>query len=217
MSYTLYHYVHCPFCIRVRMALGYLGVPFESVVLSYDDEVTPVKLTGKKMLPAFSDGKSTINESLDIIALIDREQRFQVRDTVASADFSEFEKFLAQIGSPIHSLAMPYWIYTAEFTPAARAYFQRKKEEKRGPFRELLRRQGDFVAELAPFLKQLEGELRPYYRADKLGLKDLMLAAHLWGLYVVPEFRFSQAIHDYLQTIKRDTNFNYHQDFIRML
>ena len=56
----LYHYVHCPFCVRVRMGLGYLGINFESIVLAYDDEKTPVKLTGKKMLPILvsDDGKA---------------------------------------------------------------------------------------------------------------------------------------------------------------
>ena len=34
----LYHYVHCPFCVRVRLALGFLNIPFESHVIAYDDE-----------------------------------------------------------------------------------------------------------------------------------------------------------------------------------
>ena len=42
MELKLYHYVHCPFCVRVRMILGFLQLPYQSIVLPYDDEVTPV-------------------------------------------------------------------------------------------------------------------------------------------------------------------------------
>ena len=47
----LYHYVHCPFCVRVRMALGHLKIPYESIVLPYDEEEIPLEMCQKKMLP----------------------------------------------------------------------------------------------------------------------------------------------------------------------
>src|SRR5690606_10180512 len=70
---TLYHYVHCPYCVRVRMTLGFLGEKYLSKVLPYDDEQTPVELTGTKMLPIWQrDDGSSMNESLDIIKELDR-------------------------------------------------------------------------------------------------------------------------------------------------
>jgi glutaredoxin 2 len=71
MELKFYHYVHCPFCVRVRMTLGLLDLPYESVVVSYDDEITPVKLTGTKMLPIMSIDGKVMNESLDIMAKLD--------------------------------------------------------------------------------------------------------------------------------------------------
>ncbi|MFP5459556.1 MAG: glutathione S-transferase N-terminal domain-containing protein, partial [Bacteriovoracia bacterium] len=71
MTVRLFHYVHCPYCVRVRLALGFLGTSWESQVLSYDDEVTPVKLTGKKMLPIALIDDVPMNESLDIIRRLD--------------------------------------------------------------------------------------------------------------------------------------------------
>ena len=216
-NYTLYHYVHCPFCIRVRMALGYLKLDYKSVVLPYDDEETPIALTGKKMLPALNDGVKTINESLDIIDLIDKKNVLNVKQTIESADFKKLSLFLDQLGKPIHSLAMPYWIYTAEFNNNSREYFQKKKEEKRGPFRDLLLNQKKFLDQLIPLLNKLENNLTPFYQSHELTLNDILLAAHLWGLYVVPEFQFSEKVHHYLQRVKTECNFHYHQDFIGMI
>ncbi|MBA2405012.1 MAG: glutaredoxin 2 [Bdellovibrionales bacterium] len=209
MSFTLYHYVHCPFCVRVRMAFGYLNLEYESKVVPYDDETTPVKLTGKKMLPIMTIDKTYINESLEIISTLDKSKKLKVNPIV----LKEVEDLLAQLGNPIHSLAMPYWIFTPEFTNSSRAYFQKKKEEKRGPFSQLVKNQSQFVAELNPLLTSLEKSLTPFYKSSAFGLPDIMIAAHLWGLYVVPEFQFSEKIHHYLQSVKKDCRFNYHQDF----
>ncbi len=213
MTVTLYHYVHCPFCVRVRLTLGYLNIPYSSQVLRYDDELTPVQLTGKKMLPILKTKEVAINESLDIMALLDKENKLKISEKKSTDEFVSIETLLNKIGNPIHSLAMPYWIYTPEFDEKSRAYFQNKKEIKRGPFKELVHRSEEFIAELNPLLCEIETKLNPYYMSQSLGLYDILLAAHLWGLYVVPEFQFTDKVHHYLQNIKKDCRFNYHQDF----
>lgn len=213
MTVTLYHYAHCPFCVRVRMTLGLLEIPYHSKVLPYDDEKTPVRLIGKKMLPILQDGPKVINESLDIMAHLDKKNILAVPSFVSHPSFKEFEDLLNQIGSSVHSLAMPYWMYTPEFNENSRAYFQKKKEEKRGPFKELVHRQQEFIGELEPILKKIGFELRPFFQQETLGVKDILLASHLWGLYVVPEFQFPEKIHLYLQSVKKLCRFNYHQDF----
>lgn len=213
MTVALYHYVHCPFCLRVRMALGYLKLPYESRVLAYDDEKTPIQLTGKKMLPILAHDKGAMNESLDIIAFLDKEDRLLTRQTLARADQDEFEELLGKIGNPVHSLAMPYWIWTPEFNTESRDYFQKKKEEKRGPFKELVRNQDRFKNELSEIFPLILPKLKPFYDQSELGIRDIMLASHLWGLYVVPEFQFPPQLHQYLQSVKNLCYFNYHQDF----
>ena len=213
MSLTLYHYVHCPFCIRVRMALGLLSISYESVVLPYDDELTPTKLTGKKMLPILKHDQGVMNESLDIINFLDKKNLLQVKESLASDKFKNLEGLLSRIGIPVHSLAMPYWIYTPEFTASSRKYFQTKKEEKRGPFAELVKRQDEFFGEINSILLDMEKDLKPFYKSEKFGLFDILLASHLWGLYIVPEFQFPSSIHSYLQTVKNICHFDYHGDF----
>ena len=215
MSYTLYHYVHCPYCVRVRMAFGYLQLPYISKVLPYDDEATPIGLTGKKILPALKFDNEAMNESLDIIALIDKDNRLNVPEITSSREFEILEKELSDIGSLVHSLAMPYWIWTPEFNDASRLYFQKKKETKRGPFKDLVKNQSVFKEELNKDLKIVAQDLKPFYRSDVFTVYDIMLAAHIWGLYVVPEFQFEDKIHKYLQNVKEICQFNYHEDFWR--
>ena len=211
----LYHYVHCPFCVRVRMGMSFLGLKYESHVTPYDDEKTPVRLTGIKMLPIleYADGRAQ-NESLDIL-------KFQDVNEVLSWDkLAENEATLAplldKIGSPVHSLAMPYWIWTPEFNESSRQYFQTKKEVKRGPFKDLVKNHKSFTDMLDPLLlNEILPELKPFYKSDKLTIMDIMIASHLWGMYVVPEYQFETRMHEYLMRVKSATHFNYHEDYWR--
>ncbi len=209
---TLYHYVHCPFCVRVRMALGFFKTPYRSQVLGYDDEKTPLDLTGVKMLPIFEfDGEKPMNESLDIIKKLDK-------DNVLSNEFSvdkRLNEHLDLIGKSVHSLCMPYWIYTPEFDESSRSYFQRKKEVKRGPFYRLIQNKDEHLKNLELVLTSLEERLNPFYESQTFTIKDIMLASHLWGMYIFPEFQFSETFHQYLQKVKSLCHFEYHEDFWR--
>jgi glutaredoxin 2 len=209
----LYHYVHCPFCVRVRMALGLLGIEYESLVTPYHDEKTPIDLMGVKMLPIFSwsDGDVS-NESLDIIARLDEKNILEM-ERVKQPEFQEVEDLLDKIGKNVHSLCMPYWIWTPEFDNDSRKYFQTKKEVKRGPFNKLIQRKNEFLRPLTVTLHELEEKLTPFYKNDKMTIIDICIASHLWGMYVFPEFQFSAKVHAYLQSVKAQCNFEYHEDF----
>jgi glutaredoxin 2 len=190
------------------MALGYLHQNYESQVVPYDDQATPVSLIGQKMLPIMAFNGTPMKESLDIIAKLDTENKLQVKN-----DLTSVENFIKAVNNPVHSLAMPYWIWTKEFTPSAREYFVKQKEAKRGPFRELVRKAETFQQELTPLFHSLKEKLSPYFESDRIRIQDIMISAHLWGLYVVPEFQFPYEIHSYLQKVKNECRFNYHQDY----
>lgn len=213
MKATLYHYSHCPFCIRVRMAAGFLEINYETKLLRYDDEETPVKFCQKKMLPIWVDenGKST-NESLDIIALIDKKNKLDTQKTLNTSEWKSFEDNLNKASSPLHNLAMPYFIYTKEFDEKSAEYFQKKKEVKRGPFKELVKKHDVFEKELQGYLNAFEKNIDGFYNSKTLTLYDIVLASHLWALYIVPEFQFSLKLHSYLQKVKKECRFNYQED-----
>ncbi|MBY0517752.1 MAG: glutaredoxin 2 [Bacteriovoracaceae bacterium] len=207
MKIDLYHYVHCPYCIRVRMALGLLGLEYASHVLSYEDEATPTQLIGKKMLPIIRVDNKVMNESLDIIRVLD------VNDVLQSTTWGNTEHFLNEIGEIVHNLVMPYWIWTPEFSPKARDYFVMKKSQKRGPFPLLAKRRQEFEEKLKPLIEKVESQLHPFWNSSTLTIRDIGLAAHVWGLFVLPEFQFSTKMYNYLMNVKSLTHFDYHADF----
>ena len=50
---SLFVYDHCPFCVRVRLALGLKNIKFNLQFLANDDVATPTALVGKKIAPIF--------------------------------------------------------------------------------------------------------------------------------------------------------------------
>ena len=134
------------------MGFGFLGIQYESVVTAYDDEMTPIKLTGKKMLPIveYDDG-TTQNESLDLIKRQDTLLKLGWNEL--SDNLESLNLLLDLIGKQVHNLAMPYWIWTPEFTESSRKYFQTKKEIKRGPFKNLVQNQKSYIDLLTTLLK----------------------------------------------------------------
>ena len=73
----IYVYDHCPFCVRVRLALGMKNIKSDLIFLANDDIETPTKLVGKKLAPImqFEDG-SAMMESLDIVELLDTNEKY---------------------------------------------------------------------------------------------------------------------------------------------
>jgi len=72
----LYVYDHCPFCVRVRVALGVMGKQHKLVFMGNDDVETPTALVGKKIAPIWKDADGPMAESLDIIKKCDTEGIF---------------------------------------------------------------------------------------------------------------------------------------------
>jgi len=72
----LYVYDHCPFCVRVRVALGLKGIKHNLRFMANDDVETPTAMVGKKIAPIWVDEDGPMMESLDIIAKIDKEGTF---------------------------------------------------------------------------------------------------------------------------------------------
>lgn len=73
----VYNYDHCPFCVRVRLALGLKSVKYTPFFLANDDVPTPTALIGKKIAPIFTgyDGVP-VGESMDIVKAIDADPKY---------------------------------------------------------------------------------------------------------------------------------------------
>jgi len=77
----LHHYEHCPYCIRVRLVLGWKGIPYEQKVYGYGDSLGDpkkgkyfggIELTGRKQLPVLEYDGKLMPESGDIISFLER-------------------------------------------------------------------------------------------------------------------------------------------------
>lgn len=214
MNVELLHYIHCPYCVRVRLALGHLGVSWKSSVVPYNDEKTPLELTGKKMLPILKMNGTAINESLDIIRAVDKTNALRT-ELIDTPSFKELDAWASSVGSHVNSLAMPYWVWAPEFNEASRAYFIAKKSVKRGPFEVLRSRRAEFETPVLLELERYQDRLKPFWNSQSMTIQDIVLAAYLWGLFAVPEFRFPQPWHEYLMRIKENCRFQYHADYWR--
>jgi len=210
----LYHYLHCPYCIRIRIAWGYLGINYKSIIVPYSDEETPVKLTGKKMLPIAKLENGTFkNESLAIILATDKDNKLQIEGFLGSSRQSKVEEVIASFSPSLFNLVMPFFALSGEFTLKDRQYFVEKKSISRGPFDVLINNAEKFKAEIFLLLEKVENHLKPYFESEVFRVEDVVLASHLWGLYWVPEFQFSDKLQRYLEMIKKESHFNPWKDY----
>ena len=94
----MYVYDHCPFCVRVRLALGVKNVKHNVNFMANDDIPTPTALVGKKIAPIFAlpQDELVMGESLDIIKLVDEDERFgptnAIKPSTGRTDFKAWQK-----------------------------------------------------------------------------------------------------------------------------
>ncbi len=213
-SITLYQYLHCPYCIRVRLVLDYLNIPYNSVLLPYADEATPIKFTGKKMAPIIKKHDGTfMNESLDIIAYLDVDKKLELKTNDQANSQIFLLHWIDQISKPLFNLLMPYYLQGIEFSEEDRKYFQNKKEIKRGPFRELVKKRDQFSAEIDSYVQIMLPKLQPFFDGTKISLLDIILTSHLWGLYLAYNYRVNEKLHQYLSLVTEKCNFEYDRDW----
>ena len=125
----LYHYDHCPFCVRARMIIGLRGLDVEQIPLANDDEATPIGLVGKKMVPILikEDG-TAMGESLDIVRYLDEytggERLDETVRPALQAWLDKVNAYSGQLLSPRSTrIGLPEFA-----TESARAYYTAKKK-----------------------------------------------------------------------------------------
>jgi glutaredoxin 2 len=192
----LYVYDHCPFCVRSRMIFGLKDVECEIIVLPNDDEETPTRLIGKKMLPVLvTESNEAIGESLDIVKYIDENYGASV---LTVADDPAIEAWMEEATKVIYPLAIPRWA-SADFEEfrqdAARKYFVSKKEAVFGPFPRLLEQTETMVTEINAKLEILEVLFSQQEKeTGHFSLTDIRLFPLLRSLSIVKGIKWPQKI-----------------------
>ncbi|MDE0119963.1 MAG: glutaredoxin 2 [Bdellovibrionales bacterium] len=199
----LFIYDHCPYCVKARMIFGLKKVPFELVTLLNDDENTPIKMIGQKMVPILEiEPGQFMPESMDIVKFIDKKFPPVV---VTEKENPSLLEILDQARIAYYSLVMPRWINSRmeEFkTPSAKQYFQKKKENMIGPFFSALENTENFKKEIIKILQEIEkkmAEKNQWYLGDKISFNDFHLFAFLRSLTIVKGLPFPPKLKRYVK------------------
>lgn len=153
----LYIYDHCPFCVKARMIFGLKNIPVELNVLQNDDEATPTRMIGQKMVPILQkDDSRYLPESMDIVHYVDNSDGTPLLTGKRSP---AIEEWLRKVNGYVNQLLLPRFAKSAfdEFsTPAARQYFIRKKEASSGSFDNHLAHSAGLIKKIGDDLRSLD-------------------------------------------------------------
>jgi GrxB family glutaredoxin len=112
---TVYVYDHCPFCVRVRFALGIKNVKHNLHFLANDDVKTPTALVGKKIAPImeWKEADVCMAESMDIVRLVDSDQRLGPTGIIKPAtDRTDLKDWQSSVRDLLRGLQRPRYVAT---------------------------------------------------------------------------------------------------------
>lgn len=209
----LYVYDHCPYCVKARMIFGYKNISFEMITLLNDDEETPKKLIGQKMVPILSDGEKHIPESLDIIKYVD-EKASPLFMSEAPMD-EKLAKWLSNSREYVYLLAMPRWAKSdlEEFeTQSAIDYFTAKKEAYIGNFAEHINSSLLHLQKANKHLLELEDILdgSDFFLGGTPSINDINLFATLRVLSIVEGVDYPRKVLAYMDKQSELTKVDLH-------
>ena len=199
--FTLYQYLHCPFCVRADMVANYTGVPHKKVLLINDDDETCHHLIGKKMVPILHlDDGSAMGESLDIVdkilSLSPADKQLQ-----PAQQAEKVTALLSEYSSDMNGLLFPrnILIDQPEFASAsARDSFQSKKEKVIAKtFAEAMLLSEHYIARVNDMLSKLP----PLKASASLSMDDVLIFPFLRNLTMVKGLEWPQPVKQYVNDI----------------
>lgn len=195
----LYVYDHCPYCVKARMIFGLKDLPFEMKTLLNDDEATPIRMIGQKMVPILQkeDG-SYMPESMDIVQYVDT--KFGMPIVVGKTN-PAVAGWIAGTRAYLSKLCYPRWVKAPleEFaTLGAREYFTRKKEASIGVFAENLAQSAELIAEANAHLLELAPLIASEQAVNvELSEDDIHLFATLRSFSIVRGIEYPAQVNAY--------------------
>ncbi len=205
----LFIYDHCPFSVKARMIFALKHIPFEHVILLYDDEKTPINMIGKKGVPILQKTDGTyLPESMDIVNYIDSLSGSSV---LTGRINPVIKAVLSTIFHYINRLLLPRYANAdlAELkTTSARDAFTHKKETLLGcPFTHLFHETPELLQKLTKDLVQLDPLILSVQACNgKLSEDDFHLFALLRSLTIIKPLQLTKNIKNYLNNMSEKTN-----------
>mmetsp|Transcript_1045 Transcript_1045/g.2993 ORF Transcript_1045/g.2993 Transcript_1045/m.2993 type:complete len:280 (+) Transcript_1045:68-907(+) len=202
----IYVYDHCPFCVKVRMIVGYKAIEHELFILQNDDKRTPTKMIGKKVLPILAIGDHAQGESMDIIQKLDAEFNGPpILAPAGSAAGTAAKAWLNANGDTVRKLTRPRNSSSlmAEFSRrSAREAFRRNHPMKDGSsYEEAIAASPGFVAEVNAALGELDGIIHSAESVGEggFGYDDIEVFPRLRALTLIKGIEFPARVKAYVE------------------
>lgn len=206
----LYIYDHCPFCIKARMIFGLKNIPVELIVLANDDDETPTRMIGQKMVPILQkDDSRYLPESMDIVHYVDQ---LDGKPLLTGKKNPAIDEWLRKVNSYANHLLLPRFAKSAfdEFsTPSARKYFTEKKEAMIGSFADHLAHSAGLTKKISEDLRTLDKRIvQPNGVNGELSEDDIQLFPLLRNLTLVAGIIWPTRVADYRDNMAKQTQIN---------
>ncbi|HCD1257400.1 TPA: glutaredoxin 2 [Citrobacter amalonaticus] len=206
----LYIYDHCPFCIKARMIFGLKNIPVELNVLANDDDETPTRMIGQKMVPILQkDDSRYLPESMDIVHYVDK---LDGKPLLTGKKNPAIDEWLRKVNSYANHLLLPRFAKSAfdEFsTPSARKYFTEKKEAMIGSFADHLAHSAGLTKKISDDLRALDKLIvQPNGVNGELSEDDIQLFPLLRNLTLVAGITWPTRVADYRDNMAKQTQVN---------
>ncbi|WP_316390514.1 glutaredoxin 2 [Citrobacter farmeri] len=206
----LYIYDHCPFCIKARMIFGLKNIPVELNVLANDDDETPTRMIGQKMVPILQkDDSRYLPESMDIVHYVDK---LDGKPLLTGKKNPAIDEWLRKVNSYANHLLLPRFAKSAfdEFsTPSARKYFTEKKEAMIGSFADHLAHSAGLTKKISDDLRALDKLIvQPNGVNGELSEDDIQLFPLLRNLTLVAGIMWPTRVADYRDNMAKQTQIN---------
>lgn len=206
----LYIYDHCPFCIKARMIFGLKNIPVELNVLANDDDETPTRMIGQKMVPILQkDDSRYLPESMDIVHYVDK---LDGKPLLTGKKNPAIDEWLRKVNRYANHLLLPRFAKSAfdEFsTPSARKYFTEKKEAMIGSFADHLAHSSGLTKKISDDLRALDKLIvQPNGVNGELSEDDIQLFPLLRNLTLVAGINWPTRVADYRDNTAKQTQIN---------
>jgi len=205
----LHCYDHCPFSIRVELALAFLGVSYKRVLYGYGDVEGPTALCGKKQLPVMEYMRTYTEESLDIIDMVDTNTVH--RSIPPKTDRDDLCMWSKEVKTIRQNLCRPRKIKLPirDWADKRDIRYAKRKWEKQGfNLKEALARTPELLTDINELLEQFNDKiLYDEHSVNEFGfgMDDILLIPDLRTLTCVKGIKWPKKVRKYLQNAFENT------------
>jgi len=204
----VYVYDHCPYCVRVRYALGMKNIKHQLVWLLNDDKDTPTALVGKKVVPIFQMGDEIMKESMDIVRRVDGDPQFGPVH-MFGPETGRFQGWFSANADPLRRLLRTRHVLAPlpefSFKDGRNAFIANHPLPEPSDYAENLANSAELVQQVQRAMPELESLIfsPEHASADGLSYDDVDLFARLRSFTIIRDLHLPPKVSAYVEHMAR--------------